>query len=127
MCSITDNLILCTCDGNIDTTKPHWILKRQASQRYVIGTSKYRYGEVMEESVLIESLNNDPNLFDFDYIPSQDDMLLVYVYDADDKLKEYCFTFNDGFSSPGSWSGKDIYDTSLGYEYLHGTVKKHQD
>lgn len=99
MCSLKDGFKLCSCNnGDIDYSKPYWILKRAYSHgmqlnEWLIGESSIPYTTMMvDEDLLIRSLNSR-NVFDFDYSPREGDKLYLY-FPAEKYLIHY---------SNGSW------------------------
>ena len=94
MCDITGPLKLCTCNSEIDKSKPYWVLKtmcltsRVDIKSKIIGTLS---SEIESGKVLVERLNRE-NLFDFDYIPQENDTLQIILPD----VQKYIFKFNSG-------------------------------
>ena len=83
MCDLNGPFKLCTCSGRIDKKKPHWILERisvnlKDLETYIIGQFSTTY--LMNIDDIIEQLNTT-NIFDFDYIPKQKDILTLDFVD----------------------------------------------
>ena len=91
MCSTSDGFKLCTCSGDIDEDKPHWVLerlktKKNGSKFMVIGTFDVNYLENLE--YVLEQLNNH-NPFDFDYKPRNRDLLTLKFEEGEFNLFYY--------------------------------------
>jgi NDP-sugar pyrophosphorylase family protein len=91
MCSTSDGFKLCTCSGDIDEDKPHWVLerlktKKNGSKFMVIGTFDVNYLENLE--YVLEQLNNH-NPFDFEYKPINRDLLTLKFEDGEFNLFYY--------------------------------------
>jgi len=91
MCSTSDGFKLCTCSGDIDEDKPHWVLerlktKKNGSKFMVIGTFDVNYLENLE--YVLEQLNNH-NPFDFDYEPRNRDLLTLKFEEGEFNLFYY--------------------------------------
>ena len=83
MCKI-DEFKLCTCNWEIDESKPHWILERlcvnkNEIEQVTIGMYTYQY--MMNIGFVIDKLNNE-NPFDFEYKPRQKDVLTLNFDDV---------------------------------------------
>ena len=83
MCKIGE-FKLCTCSVEIDKNKPHWVLEKLSINKnkinqLIIGTYTYEY--MMNIDSIVEKLNNC-NPFDFDYVPSQKDILTINFEDV---------------------------------------------
>ena len=91
MCSTSEGFKLCTCSGDIDEDKPHWVLerlktKKNGSKFMVIGTFDVNYLENLE--YVLEQLNNH-NPFDFDYEPRNRDLLTLKFEEGEFNLFYY--------------------------------------
>ena len=91
MCSTSDGFKLCTCSGDIDEDKPHWVLerlktKKNGSKFMVIGSFDVNYLENLE--YVLEQLNNH-NPFDFDYEPRNRDLLTLKFEEGEFNLFYY--------------------------------------
>ena len=91
MCSTSDGFKLCTCSGDIDENKPHWVLERLKINKngrkfMVIGTFDVNYLENLE--YVLEQLNNH-NPFDFDYKPRNRDLLTLKFEEGEFNLFYY--------------------------------------
>ena len=91
MCSTSDGFKLCTCSGDIDEDKPHWVLeclktKKNGGKFMVIGTFDVNYLENLE--YVLEQLNNH-NPFDFDYEPRNRDLLTLKFEEGEFNLFYY--------------------------------------
>ena len=91
MCSTSDGFKLCTCSGDIDEDKPHWVLERLKTKKngikfMVIGTFDVNYLENLE--YVLEQLNNH-NPFDFDYEPRNRDLLTLKFEEGEFNLFYY--------------------------------------
>ena len=83
MCKIGE-FKLCTCSGEIDESKPHWILERlcvnkNEIEQVIIGM--YRHEYMINLGFVIDKLNTG-NPFDFEYKPRQKDMLSLNFDDV---------------------------------------------
>ena len=74
MCDLNGPFKLCSCSGEVDLSKPHWILKAKAIGEgldvSVVGQMSYEinlFWEITERN--IEKRLNHYNVFDFDYVP----------------------------------------------------------
>lgn len=94
MCDITGPLKLCTCNSEIDKSKPYWVLKTICLtssldiRSKIIGTLS---SDIDSERILVERLNNE-NLFDFDYNPQENDTLQIIF----SNIHRFSFKFNSG-------------------------------
>ena len=83
MCKIGE-FKLCTCSGQIDKSKPHWILEKLSVNKneityLIIGMFREEY--IMNMGFVIDKLN-DGNPFDFEYKPRQKDILTLNFDDV---------------------------------------------
>ena len=83
MCEIGE-FKLCTCSGEIDESKPHWILERLSVNKNEIEQvtiGMYRHEYMINLGFVIDKLNTG-NPFDFEYKPRQKDMLSLNFDDV---------------------------------------------
>ena len=78
MCEIGE-FKLCTCSGEIDESKPHWILEKlfinkNEVNQVTIGMCRHEY--IFNVDFVLDKLNTS-NPFDFEYKPSQKDILTI--------------------------------------------------
>ena len=85
MCEVFQEYKLCTCSDKIDKKKPYWVLnkglpKKDERETSILGTLIYSEDEILKEITeerLLQDLNSK-NIFDFDYKPSENDILKLY-------------------------------------------------
>lgn len=83
MCDIGE-FKLCTCSGSIDENEPHWILEKLSINKNEINEviiGLYRFEYLHNVDYVLEKLNTS-NPFDFDYKPSQKDILTINFEDV---------------------------------------------
>ena len=106
MCEFGTSFKLCSCSGQIDRTKPHWVLERvtinlKDVKRVIIGMFPPNY-HFSIQFVLSQLNSNNP--FDFDYQPKQKDTLSLY-FESD--------VFNLIYTN-GKW--RDFYHMYVGLD-----------
>lgn len=82
MCDVNGKFKLCTCTSKVDTSKPHWVLKYNKNKGYnvehhVVGMfshSNQLFTPILRRNIL-RSLNTSTSIFDFDYSPTEGDLL----------------------------------------------------
>ncbi|MCP4520303.1 MAG: hypothetical protein GY827_01180 [Cytophagales bacterium] len=96
MCSIEEGFKLCTCgeEKELATEKIIWELRRvnpEKPQRVIRGKIAARNFSEKEQNEIkfIESELNTRNCFDFDYIPQENDYLIVII----DNKQKYTYSF----------------------------------
>ena len=97
MCDLNGPFRLCTCSGDIDYSKPHWILRMNNTNE---GEDMMVNIGMMIPSNLIDKIErrkilrrlNTINVFDFEYAPNENDQLELN-FQEDDGFK---FTFRKG-------------------------------
>jgi len=85
MCEVFQEYKLCTCSDKIDKKKPYWVLnkgvpKKDERETSILGTLIYSEDGILKEITeerLLQDLNSK-NIFDFDYKPSENDILKLY-------------------------------------------------
>lgn len=98
MCDLNGPFILCTCGGEIDKTKPHWILHRFLQSKDEISVMGQFIGPNLYHQIIIKKLKrriNNKNIFDFEYEPQNGDYLELYVENnlEEEKEPDYRFEF----------------------------------
>jgi hypothetical protein len=107
MCDVNGPFKLCTCDTNVDRTKPHWILHRyiQSKEEYQV-MGEFRtpnpYHQISTRS--LKRRLNSVNVFDFEYQPVEGDYLELFLspeieFDGEDYEEldpEYILEFTRG-------------------------------
>ncbi|TRX56702.1 hypothetical protein [Thalassomonas sp. M1454] len=116
MCEINNTLTLCTCDDEVDTSQPHWILRRcdpNQPENNAISMGKLKFPKF--DSNLVNSLCRElasRNCFDFDYKPFEGDTLAFNTLDTRIVLK---FTSGGwGYDMP-SFERPKLYTKASGY------------
>ena len=107
MCDLNGPFRLCTCSGDIDYSKPHWILRMNNTNE---GEDMMVHIGMMIPSNLIDKIErrkilrrlNTINVFDFDYNPNENDQLELN-FQEDDGFK---FTFRKGKWVMEEWYGE---------------------
>ena len=81
MCKDLREYKLCTCSSKIDKTKPYWVLSKRIPALItldVVGTLIMPDEQfLLTEDRLLFDLNSK-NIFDFDYQPLENDILIVF-------------------------------------------------
>ena len=85
MCKDLREYKLCTCSSKIDKTKPYWVLSKGIPSIPFVSPLVRNWGELIppdEQFVLTEDRLlidlNSKNIFDFDYQPLENDILIVF-------------------------------------------------
>jgi len=107
MCDLNGPFRLCTCSGDIDYSKPHWILRMNNINE---GEDMMVNIGMMIPSNLIDKIErrkilrrlNTRNVFDFEYAPNENDQLELN-FEEDDGFK---FTFRKGKWVLEEWFGE---------------------
>ena len=107
MCQFDGTITLCTCSGEVDTTKAHWTLsrKRDDVEQYpmLVGEFAMPPYKVREALASLEAkLNRPGGCFDFDYTPQEDDTLTLKLDE-----RRFVFVFDGGH---GLWY-EELWDT----------------
>ncbi|SDL78971.1 hypothetical protein [Chryseobacterium taihuense] len=107
MCKVSNEIKFCTCNKSklIDSVN-YWIIYRR-KKGWKIGETVFNENFLsLAETELekIESNLNSTNMFDFDYIPLDDDKLLINLY-YNGKNCEYTFKY-----TKNKW---EIYNDAL--------------
>ena len=82
MCDINGPFKLCTCESNVDRSKPHWVLHRNLQSKeehQLMGEFNLPdpYSLISERS--LQRRLNSINVFDFDYEPKEGDLLELFL------------------------------------------------
>ena len=94
MCDLNGPFRLCSCSSDVDYTKPHWILRTNSkNERFdasvMIGMmTPLNLIDKIERRKILRRLNTI-NVFDFEYLPSENDQLELNFEEEDG----YKFTF----------------------------------
>ncbi|RZK27047.1 MAG: hypothetical protein EOO43_00875 [Flavobacterium sp.] len=135
MCSISENLKLCTCSDILDVEEleNYWILYRHRRGRdvrimgLVTTPIKYLLAEGVENrtKVSLAQILNDNNCFDFPYKPKAQDMLAIFLHPEKFKIQEKIQDYERldyGFEYQGGrWNICD-YDT-FEWQWKHTEYK----
>ncbi len=82
MCDVNGPFKLCTCDTNVDRTKPHWILHRyiQSKEEYQM-MGDFRTPNLYQQNSTrsLKRRLNSVNVFDFEYVPVEGDYLELFL------------------------------------------------
>lgn len=102
MCDVNGPFKLCTCNSDVDKSKPHWILHRHIQSKEVLrAVGLFNFPDPFE-TISIRSLKrrlNSINVFDFEYEPQEGDFLELFFapeIDEDEVLPEYELEFFKG-------------------------------
>lgn len=81
MCDLNGPFKLCTCDSEIDRTKPHWVLHRfleNKTELHVLG--EFSNPNLYDRYIIkkIKKRLNSCNVFDFEYTPNEGDYLELF-------------------------------------------------
>lgn len=82
MCDINGPFKLCTCESDVDRTKPHWVLHRQLQSRemrQIVGLFNLPDPYTMISERSLQRRLNSVNVFDFDYEPMEGDLLNLFL------------------------------------------------
>jgi hypothetical protein len=88
MCDLNSPFKLCTCDEEIDKSKPWWELNRRKIKNPdmpVIGSVRSGISPFMMNQEFIKKQINSDSVFDFDYKPRTNDQLIIH-YPGDESL-----------------------------------------
>lgn len=107
MCDLNGPFRLCTCSGDIDYSKPNWILRMNNTNK---GEDMMVNFGMMIPSNLIDKIErrkilrrlNTKNVFDFEYTPNENDQLELN-FEEDDG---YNFTFKKDKWVIEEWYGE---------------------
>ena len=96
MCDLLGPFKLCTCSDDIDYSEPHWFLyndNQNESELKVVGLIREpSLFEKLEAKNFEYELNNNKDVFDFEYDPNENDHIDFIL--SEDKV--YSFTFRNG-------------------------------
>jgi hypothetical protein len=107
MCDLNGPFRLCSCSSDIDYTKPHWILRINSKNERVdasvmIGImTPLNLIDKIERRKILRRLNNI-NVFDFEYLPYENDQLELNFEEEDG----YKFTFKKNKWVLEEWYGE---------------------
>ena len=107
MCDLNGPFRLCSCSSNVDYTKPHWILRINSKNERIdasvmIGImTPLNLIEKIERRKILRRLNTI-NVFDFEYLPSENDQLELNF----EKEDGYKFTFKKNKWVLEEWYGE---------------------
>lgn len=126
MCKISNRLILCSCDTEIDYDKDHWMLNRfrEGKEDIIEGMpmlptfldpdiDKYNIG-------LLTEMLNQGNCFDFEVEFRKKDQLVLFLKCDNDNWKSelfYAFEFTGG-----KW--REIETEPLMLNWYHDTIRE---
>ncbi len=83
MCDVNGPFKLCTCETNVDKTKPHWILHRhiQSKEEFpmLLDSMKDSNSYVKYTMRNLRKRLNTQNAFNFEYIPQEGDYLELFL------------------------------------------------
>ena len=107
MCDLNGPFRLCTCSSDIDRSEPHWVLHMNSTNEgedmmIIIGMmTPMNLIDKIERRKILRRLNTI-NVFDFAYVPNENDQLELN-YKEDDGYK---FTFKNGKWILEEWYGE---------------------
>lgn len=107
MCDLNGPFRLCTCNADIDYSKPHWILRMNNTNEgedmmVIIGMmTPMNLIDKIERRKILRRLNTI-NVFDFDYEPIENDQLELNLSEDNG----YKFTFKNGKWKIEEWYGE---------------------
>ena len=107
MCDLNGPFRLCSCSSNVDYTKPHWILRINSKNERIdsivmIGImTPLNLIDKIERRKILRRLNTI-NVFDFEYLPSENDQLELNFEEEDG----YKFTFKKNKWVLEEWYGE---------------------
>lgn len=116
MCDVNGPFKLCTCSKGVNRNKPHWVLHKgldEEKRTWVIG--QFSEPSIIEPIVRKKLLRriNSVNVFDFEYIPEERDLLKLF-----DGRDTYYLRFTN---NKWKWVDEEDY---LGYLDKFGDKKK---
>jgi hypothetical protein len=82
MCDVNGPFKLCTCNTNVDKSKPYWVLHRYIQSREDILVNGIFSQPNPYQNFSLRSLKrrmNSNNVFDFDYTPNEGDLLELFL------------------------------------------------
>lgn len=98
MCKISNKIKFCTCtDHNYFELQNSWIIFRRKTGWFVIGQTVYNESELQLQEIEIRIIENNLNskkMFDFEYIPEEDDMLKIKLT-YNNQCSEYDFKYSN--------------------------------
>lgn len=96
MCDLLGTFKLCTCSAVIDYSEPHWFLYNENPDELelkVVGLiGEPSLFEKLEAKNIEHNLNNNKDVFDFEYDPNENDHIDFIL--CNDQV--YSFTFRNG-------------------------------
>lgn len=122
MCDINGPFKLCTCESDVDRTKPHWVLHRfiQSKEEFqVMGlfSSLDSYDLVSLQS--LKRRLNTVKVFDFEYEPMEGDYLELYLEPEWEEGFELRPNFELEFTK-GKWRLLEDFESN---EYKHSMTQ----
>ena len=103
MCDLNGPFKLCSCADDIDFSKPHWKLFRNSIGKgelnSILGMPIFEVHmlDVIQQKKILRRLNTI-NVFDFEYLPNENDKLFIHE-DEDNyiEFEEKIITSSDSF------------------------------
>lgn len=130
MCEISNEIKFCTClSGNYNDLENSWIIIRRKANMYKVGQTVFNESGLKIKETEIKSIENklnSQNMFDFEFIPKDEDLLKIkLVYQ--NKCSEYYFKYlNDKWviynESPLDWMEDIKNSKSLYFEEFGGKI-----
>lgn len=109
MCDLNGPFRLCSCSSTIDYDQPHWILHMNSTNEgedmmVIIGMmTPMNLIDKIERRKILRRLNTI-NVFDFEYIPKENDQLELNYKEG----QGYKFTFKNGKWKMEEWYGEHL-------------------
>lgn len=111
MCQISNQIKFCTCNKQVALTanSNFWVIYRQRTGA-VIGEVVFNENTLQLEDIEVQKLQdklNETNMFDFEYIPENEDKLIVNL-SYKGQNAEYCFKYMNHkwvfYENPLEWT-----------------------
>ena len=122
MCDINGPFKLCTCESDVDRTKPHWVLHRfiQSKEEFqVMGLFSILDSYDLVSLQSLKRRLNTVKVFDFEYEPMEGDLLELYLEPEWEEWFELRPNFELEFTK-GKWRLLEDFESN---EYKHSMTQ----
>jgi len=130
MCKISNEIKFCTCTNkNYYELENAWIIFRRKKERFKIGQTVFNENELKMQEIEIKTIEDNLNskkMFDFDYIPEEDDKLKIKLT-YKNKYSEYDFKYLNNkwsfYNEPLDWMGEIAENKPQYFEEFSGKIE----
>jgi len=131
MCELSNEIKLCSCtDKNYEALENAWIIFRRKKDWFTIGQTVFNAKELKIQEIEIQTIErnlNSKKMFDFDYLPEEEDRLKIKLT-YKNKCSEYDFKYVNTtwifFEEPLDWMEEFIANKPQYTEEFSGKIEK---